>query len=151
MLLSKKAMKKVNMKPDMVNDKAGIYEQVVVLQNTSTVHYSVPLKEISVHIKDYFIVIEANENIVRVITKLHKKLCTPLQMVERGWWVMLIFLFQHADELAATCSICFKFKKTPARPVVGLPLATQFNEYVFMDLKEWGQVKWIFHLIVAET
>ena len=141
MLLSKKAMKKVNMKPDMVNDKAEIYEQVVVLQNTSTVHYSVPLKEISVHIKDYFIVIEANENIVRVITKLHKKLCTPLQMVERGWWVMLIFLFQHADELAATCSICFKFKKTPARPVVGLPLATQFNEYVFMDLKEWGQVK----------
>lgn len=134
-------MKKVNMKPDMVNDKAEIYEQVVVLQNTSTVHYSVPLKEISVHIKDYFIVIEANENIVRVITKLHKKLCTPLQMVERGWWVMLIFLFQHADELAATCSICFKFKKTPARPVVGLPLATQFNEYVFMDLKEWGQVK----------
>ena len=110
MLLSKKAMKKVNMKPDMVNDKAEIYEQVVVLQNTSTVHYSVPLKEISVHIKDYFIVIEANENIVRVITKLHKKLCTPLQMVERGWWVMLIFLFQHADELAATCSICFKFK-----------------------------------------
>ena len=109
MLLSKKAMKKVNMKPDMVNDKAEIYEQVVVLQNTSTVHYSVPLKEISVHIKDYFIVIEANENIVRVITKLHKKLCTPLQMVERGWWVMLIFLFQHADELAATCSICFKF------------------------------------------
>ena len=151
MLLSKKAMKKVNMKPDMVNDKAEIYEQVVVLQNTSTVHYSVPLKEISVHIKDYFIVIEANENIVRVITKLHKKLCTPLQMVERGWWVMLIFLFQHADELAATCSICFKFKKTPARPVVGLPLATQFNEYVFMDLKEWGQVTWIFHLIVAET
>ena len=134
-------MKKVNMKPDMVNDKAEIYEQVVVLQNTSTVHYSVPLKEISVHIKDYFIVIEANENIVRVITKLHKKLCTPLQMVERGWWVMLIFLFQHADELAATCSICFKFKKTPARPVVGLPLVTQFNEYVFMDLKEWGQVK----------
>ena len=33
------------------------------------------------------------------------------------------------------CSVCSKFKKSPPRPKVGLPVANDFNEVVGLDLK----------------
>ena len=84
MLLSKKAMKKANMKLDLANDKAEIYGQVVHLQITSTGHYCVPLKETSVQIKNCFNVVEADEDNVRVITKLHKQFAHPSANRQKG-------------------------------------------------------------------
>ena len=96
MLLSKKAMKKANMKLDLANDKAEIYGQVVHLQITSTGHYCVPLKETSVQIKNCSTTVEADEDIVKVITKLHKQFAPLLQIV---CYVMLVFLIKHAVKL----------------------------------------------------
>ena len=42
------------------------------------------------------------------------------------------------------CEVCQKFKRPPSRPIVGLPLADNFNQVVCMDLKVW-----ILHLIDA--
>ena len=39
------------------------------------------------------------------------------------------------------CEICQKFRKAPLRPVVGLPIANDFNEVVCMDLKEIEHTK----------
>ncbi|PIK34739.1 hypothetical protein BSL78_28435 [Apostichopus japonicus] len=36
--------------------------------------------------------------------------------------------------------VCKRFKKTPSRPVVCLPLAKEFNDVVAMDLKKFGDV-----------
>ena len=49
-------------------------------------------------------------------------------------------------------TILLKFKRTPSPPVVSLPLATNFNEVVVMDFKEWvkGQI-WLLHFIDAAT
>ena len=44
------------------------------------------------------------------------------------------------------CQICKQFSKTPARPVVALPLAEKFNEAVCMDLKQWRGL-WILHMV----
>ena len=50
------------------------------------------------------------------------------------------------------CELCLKYRKAPLKPVVGLPLATKFNEVVCMDLKEIEHRKtWILHLIDAAT
>ena len=46
-----------------------------------------------------------------------------------------------------TTVTCLKFKKTPMRPAVSLPLATKFNEAVAMDLKYWKNGLYIFYLI----
>ena len=46
-----------------------------------------------------------------------------------------------AKKLYDSCEVCLKFQKTPARPIVSLPLATQFNETVAMDLKVWNNNK----------
>ena len=44
------------------------------------------------------------------------------------------------------CDTCMRFKRTPPRPVVGLPLATRVNECVGMDLKfHLGNI--ILHLV----
>ena len=42
-----------------------------------------------------------------------------------------------------------KYRKKQIRPVVGFPLATEFNKYVAMDLKQWsyqGKV-WFIHVV----
>ena len=72
--------------------------------------------------------------------KTHKNLCH--KSAEQ-----LISLFQMAGKLNArlkkiikevveNCSICQKFKKTPARPKVALPKASSVNKIVSVDLKE---------------
>ena len=69
---------------DLANDKAKIYGQVVDLQNRSAGHYCVPLKETSVQIKNCFTVVEADEDNVRVITKLHKQFAHPSANCQKG-------------------------------------------------------------------
>ena len=38
------------------------------------------------------------------------------------------------DKIDEKCETCVMFRKTPSRPIVGLPLAQRFNEAVAMDL-----------------
>ena len=40
-------------------------------------------------------------------------------------------------KVSNSCKSCLLYKKNPARPVVSLPLATEFNETVSMDLKKY--------------
>ena len=48
-----------------------------------------------------------------------------------------------------TLEKCNKYKPNQARPVVGLPHATEFNQCVGMDLKQWsyGEKIWLLHLV----
>ena len=48
LLMNKSAMKKAEMKLDVVNDKAEIFGKEVKLENTSSGHYSIPLNEVTV-------------------------------------------------------------------------------------------------------
>ena len=50
------------------------------------------------------------------------------------------------EEIDRKCDLCKRYAKTPARPIVGMPMATQFNEKVAMDLKQWNG-RWILHII----
>ena len=50
------------------------------------------------------------------------------------------------DIIYDNCEICKKYKVTPARPAVALPMASRFNGKVCMDLKKWDS-RWILHLI----
>ena len=45
-----------------------------------------------------------------------------------------------------SCNTCKLYGKTPARPVISMPMATRFTEKVAMDLKSW-KVKYILHMI----
>ena len=54
--------------------------------------------------------------------------------------------------LDKTCDTCLSMKRKPPRPVVSLPIATECNEVVVLDLKEWEKgKKWILHIVDAAT
>ena len=39
------------------------------------------------------------------------------------------------EEVSRSCTACLKHKKTPPRPKAGLPLSSDFNEVVALDLR----------------
>ena len=48
------------------------------------------------------------------------------------------------------CTICKIYRKTPQRPIVGLPMATSFQECIAMDLKFYKE-RILLHLIDHTT
>ena len=50
------------------------------------------------------------------------------------------------SDIYMKCSLCKCYRKTPARPAVDLPMASQFNQLVSMDLKKWKN-RYILHLV----
>lgn len=44
------------------------------------------------------------------------------------------------------CQTCKIYRRTPSRPVVGMPMASKFNETVALDLKKWKD-RHILHMI----
>ena len=53
---------------------------------------------------------------------------------------------KEREKVTAECEICMMFHRPGLRPVVGLPMATFFNECVAMDLKFY-KGKLILHMI----
>ena len=70
-----------------------------------------------------------------------KKLKSLLQNADK-WKVEYSNLL---EDIGNTYELCKRCAKTPSRPVVGLPMASQFNEKVSMDLKQWNG-HWILHI-----
>ena len=50
------------------------------------------------------------------------------------------------EDIGKKCNLCKMYMKTPPRPVVGLPMASRFNEKIAMDLKQW-KGRWTLHII----
>ena len=53
-------------------------------------------------------------------------------------------------EVPSQCEVCMRFKKAKPKPVVGMPLASTFNELVAMDIKEIKGCK-VLHMIDHAT
>ena len=50
------------------------------------------------------------------------------------------------DEIIDGCEGCIKRKRNPDKPAVALPMATNFNEKVAIDLKIWNG-KYILYMV----
>src|SRR5678815_691114 len=50
---------------------------------------------------------------------------------------------QSLEDMQENCDVCIRFKRTPARPIVGLPLGRVCNEVVCMDLGELDGEKFL--------
>ncbi|CAC5414015.1 unnamed protein product [Mytilus coruscus] len=73
----------------------------------------------------------------KIIEKLHKQFAHPsAKRLKNLLKDVGGYTKEHldcVDEITEGCDVCKKYKKTPARPVVSLPLATEFNEVVAVD------------------
>ena len=58
--------------------------------------------------------------------------------------------FGHAsaNEHTNSCDTCIKLKRSPNKPAIGFPLATELNETVAVDLHQLEMLKtWFLHII----
>lgn len=141
LLLSKPDMKRLGFKINLENDTLEVNGQSIDLDTTSTGHYFIPLKECEIEVQNVNIVNDVvdNKEKEKIIKKLHRQFGHPsvksLKAILQNAEVIDKQSQKVIEDITQNCEICKRYKKTPARPVVALPLATQFNEAVAMDLK----------------
>lgn len=154
LLLSRSAMKKAGVKMDLENDTAIIMGKDVALNLTSSGHYCIPIdKTETVQVQEVNTVkLEemSAESRRSTLLKLHRQFAHPPKkrlialLKDAGVWKN-----DYDDDLSdiqSKCELCKVYAVTPPRPVVGLPMAKEFNEKVTMDLKKYND-KWILHMI----
>ena len=159
LLLGKPSMKKAKVKLDLGNDSAIILGKYIKLRCTPSGHYCIPLTDESFvgNIKEVLFT-EGLDNLEKkkMVLKLHQQFGHPsvkrLRNLLADAGVKDKICFDIVENITDGCNICRKYKRTPSRPVVSLPLARDFNEVVAMDLKEWkkGEVYFL-HLVDVAT
>ena len=156
LLLSKASLKKANTVIDLQNDTAVMFGENVNLEFNSSGHYCVNILDRHYENNQDEEVLIAQENMTtdqkkKKILKLHKqfghasveRLTKLIKTAGNGNSEILGII----PEIVNNCSMCLKFKKPSPKPAVGLPLATEFNETVAMDLHELGPNLWYLHII----
>jgi len=153
LLLSLNAMKDAKIKLDLENDSAEIFGKQVLLNHTSSGHYCIPINWTEIEIERVCAVqLDTLDKSTRYNTllKLHRQFAHPPEnklislLKDAGIWNEKFK--EDLVTISKTCKVCTIYKKTPPRPIVGLPMARKFNEKVAMDLKSWKD-KWILHIV----
>jgi transposase InsO family protein len=155
LLLSKAEMKNLGMTLDMKNDAAYINGAPAKVSTTSAGHMIMDLidqDEAQVMEELYAInLLESDRRTQkRMLDKIHrqfghrtKPIFVSLLKDTNNW---LPEFSGMLDKIIDNCEGCIMKKKTPARPSVALPRATDFNEILTMDLKIW-EGKYILYMI----
>ena len=137
LLISKPEMKARGFILDFNNETLTANGVCHVLQTTSTGHFKIPLwkdEEVNVCITE----MEMNEQ-RKVLIKLHRQFrhnsAKATEDLLRNAGLLTNDIRRINKEVVADCDICKQYKKTPARPVIALPIAKKFNDVVAMDLK----------------
>ena len=159
LLLSKRSMQIAGVILDTLNNKVTILGQEIPLVNTSTDHYAMPI-----HKSKY--ILESNSKIVllskkkemtkkEIAIKLHRQFGHPpairlQKLLERSEYNPDTELLEAIHKTSEECEICLRYRNTPRRPVVGLPVASKFNQTVCMDIKFINNHP-VIHLIDALT
>ena len=60
-------------------------------------------------------------------------------------------VYRDMTEIVEKCDVCARHKKTPPKPVVGMPLEEDYNHTVAVDLHELDRNVWYFHMIDEYT
>ena len=111
------------------------------LETTFKGHLALPIKEAETLDDDVFLLSECDKaEKVKKITKIHKVLAHPLPDILKQFFMNSSDndkeVLKLIDEVHEKCNVCRKFRKTPSRPKVGLPVSSDFNDVVALDLKE---------------
>ena len=149
LLLSKETMKKANARLNFDQDTINLFGVEQAMVCTSTGHYAIPIKKHSVYSantnvsKDIQVLYTLKENAdVKVVAKkLHQQFSHPaadrLIKLVKNAGVENSDLIEAIKEVGSQCDTCKVYKKSNPRPAVTLPLASEFNQTIAMDLKTY--------------
>ena len=167
LLLSKTSLKKAGTVLDMENDRAVMFKQQIPLEFTSSGHYCVDIRDDDYTRKpmkdDKILAATAEDEALtvtedmspgekrKVLLKLHKqfghasadrlqKLIQSSGNKDKDCHIIL-------QQIVHDCDICQRYSKTSPKPAVGLPLASEYNETVAVDLHELEPGVWYLHVI----
>ena len=167
LLLSKATMKRACSKLNTETDEIVMLGENIKLINTSTGHYAIPitpnkrlinhLSEISSKNDDKVVLLSSKANMSKreFATKLHMQFAHPsaerlIRLINRSEHKNDSVLKNEIHSITDACDVCKRFKRAPSRPVVSLPLSSEFNELVAMDIKFYQSVP-LLHIIDSCT
>lgn len=158
LLLSRTAMKKAAMKMDLQNDTAIIMGIEVALNLTKPEHYCIPIhKSEEVPVESVCAAkldTLSKQDRFKTLLKLHRQFAHPPKnrlialLKDAGVWRE-----DYEETLAQVnekCELCKIYSKTLSRPVVGMLMASKFNEKVALELKQWNDL-WIYYRHVVKV
>ena len=149
LLLSKSSLQKTDARVDFETNQIIIFNQTLNLTETSGGHYLLSLTRDmdpqSSHVQRILLTSPFSDtddihNEQKVI-KLHKQFAHPsaasLKELLKTAGISNKNIFKLVDSVSSNCGTCKQLKRPANRPAVGLPLASQFNELVALDLKSF--------------
>ena len=157
LLLSKPFMKSVGGIMNLQNDTIEFFGVTLPMETTKSGHYCVPLSNHEVTIAEVqFSAAEMSKlKLLKTIRKLHRQFAYPtaanLRILLQNSGVFDDRMADCLAEVMRQCRVYHVIRKTPSRPVVALPRATEFNDLVAMDLKYWSENVYFLHLIDVFT
>ena len=126
LLLSRKSMKKANMTLDSKNGHAVIFDQSIQLLVTKSGHYAIPINPCKTILNN--VTSGVNTNVTLLAIKLHQQLAHPLpekllKLLNSvgNPWQSDKELKKSIKKVSDECTVCKIYRKTPQRPIVGLP------------------------------
>ena len=117
--------------------------EVFQLEKTPSGHIAIPFEASAIEEDENIFILDSDEEYkekTKKIKKVHHVMCHPRADI------LKIFYkdsnendketLRAVDEVTNNCKICkFKYKKSPPRPKVALPVSNNFNQSVSIDLK----------------
>ena len=137
----------------MENDTAKLFDKVIDFERTPSGHYFIPIRDCNIPIEDVRFAIEdkSYEDKKRIVQKLHRQFAHPsarnLKDLMKNADAVDSEVNEIIEQISNNCNICKRFKRTPTRPVVCMPLANKFNQVIAMDLKHFIDGVYFLHLI----
>ena len=159
LLLSKSSLKKAGTVLDMENDRAVMFKQQIPLEFTSSGHYCVDIRDndnTTHRVTGEDEVLTVTENMSptekrKVLLKLHKQFghasADRLQRLIQSSGNKDKSCLSILQQIVHDCDICQRYSRTKPKPAVGLPLASEYNETVAVDLHELEPGVWYLHVI----
>ena len=148
LLISKGAMKQMEMQIDFRNDTVTAMGKMIKLESTSSGHYVIPVTAISNESSKVVLHLQnipdlSKQQKTTKALKLHRQFSHApanklLKLVDNSSINDKEFR-DCVKEVCDACSFCRAYKPAPLKPAVGLPLASHFNDVVCMDLVEFEQ------------
>ena len=137
-------MKKANMTLDFKNDHAVIFDQSIQLLVTKSGQYAIPINPYKTILNNVtsgvntnvtLLATENNKSKKDIAIKLHRQFAHPLpkkllKLLNSAGapWQSDKELKELINKVSDECTICKIYRKTTQRPIVGLPMATSFQE-----------------------
>ena len=164
-LLSMNSMREAGMDLRLFNDTVIVFGQTIKLSISSTGHYllSLGVKGDSDtcskscepgKIGGPILFTVSDQPPEKIALKLHRQFSHPsadrLIKLVKDQGKECDDIVEAIRKVTQECKICQEYRKPPPRPIVGLPIASRFNQCIAMDLKQFKNVH-LLHIIDHAT